>query len=238
MKRLLIFPLLSLASACYAAQSINITGTLHFSKKTISGKVTQAQLQKMSHYKIDGAGQFPQGLSFNKGKHAVSNCASYWQYGLDPQNTYQIAMTGFFITTCDALKYLMQAQPAQHNEVAGTHLNNPQLLGLSLLPIISEDDQQQIKAYQQQGKTMASLIQQKQVKVIPTKKINEITLQYEGMQANYLEIARGDFNHDGYQDILARQVTSAIGGSYRGYAAVLLSRTNKNKALQIMPAPD
>ena len=76
---------------------LDIKTQLKFDGTILQGKMTHAQIKKLTLAKIDGGGQFPKGFKGSLDKHVIHNCQEYWRYGLHPNNTYEISMTSFLL---------------------------------------------------------------------------------------------------------------------------------------------
>jgi hypothetical protein len=134
---------------------------------------------------------------------------------------------------CVALKWLKNAQPAKRSLIDDFHLDRraaqrlpPQLA----LPVAREEVERAQKA--------AAACQSVKVLEPSTKtKVrseSKITFEGKGWEAEVIEYARGDFDGDGFEDLLLRRDGGLKGGSYRLTNIFILTRTSQDRGLRVV----
>jgi hypothetical protein len=134
---------------------------------------------------------------------------------------------------CVALKWLKNAQPAKISLIDDFHLDRraaetlpPQLA----LPVAREEVERARKAAAacQSVKVLEPSMKTK----VRTK--SKITFEGKGWEAEVIEYARGDFDGDGFEDLLLRRDGGLKGGSYHRTNVFILTRTPKDKCLRVV----
>jgi hypothetical protein len=134
---------------------------------------------------------------------------------------------------CVALNWLKSAQPAKISLIDNFHLDRraaeslpPQLA----LPVAREEVERARKA--------AAACQSIKILEPSTKtKVRSktrITFEGQGWEAEVIEYARGDFDGDGFEDLLLRRDGGLKGGSYHRTNVFILTRTPKDKCLRVV----
>ena len=136
---------------------------------------------------------------------------------------------------CVALQWLKNAQPAKISLLDNFRLDRraaarlpPQLA----LPAAREE----VKRARQAAAACQSL---KVLEPSTKTKIHsesKVTFEAKGWKAEVIEYARGDFDGDGFEDLLLRRDGGLKGGSYYRTNVFILTRTPKDKCLRVVRA--
>lgn len=216
--------------------SITVTSPLSFADFDVIGKVSKNLLAMLPSIKIDGGGQFLNGFKAENDIHLVRNCAEYWKYGIDAENTYEISMEGWFSQTCDPLEKLLIMKAAKISYLHNISITDDKWMSLSFLPLIMDEQQKDIDHYQLQGITVSDLIKMGKVQLTKNSPYS-LDLIYDGSDEKIDEIARGDFTGDGTESILVNEAVFATTGSYRTFSMQLITRSGNNQLLQLVNIP-
>jgi hypothetical protein len=134
---------------------------------------------------------------------------------------------------CVALQWLKNAQPATSSLIDDFRLDRhaadklpPQLA----LPVAREEVARVRKA----AAACRSLKMLEPSTTTTVQSANKITFEAKGWEADVIEYARGDFDGDGFEDLLLRRDGSVKGGSYSRTNVFLLTRTPKDKCLRVV----
>lgn len=206
---------------------IVIVSNLEFGDLRVSGLLTQDDVSRLSNFTINGHGQYIDGLQLTTSdeKIAIHNCKEYWKYGLDVQNSYDMAMASFFMNTCDSLKFIQHINKPLHDEKNIPLIEYIQKLPASYISSGSvQDEDKEMLGYKDKGYLVGELINKDIVKL--KKKTNlevVISCELEGLEQYFTEIARGDFLGKGYNQILITEGEHAISGTYSNHDACVLN---------------
>ena len=140
-----------------------------------------------------------------------------------------MAKEGWFQRTCGTLVLLKEARPASRSYLddPDSGLSDPKLISAGILPSADEG------LASLGGKTIGDLVASGAVKINSAEK-RRLDLTYDGVRAVYEEIARGDFDHDGVEDILVFMGVHSTGGTMKWYQHLGLSRKSPGGALQLV----
>lgn len=154
--------------------------------------------------------------------------------GFYPYTTYDITMESWFKAACEPLVYLKKAKPARISYIADFELNADPLTVLppSLGPIISGDEERWVKQGVAEGKTWADLFPGT---VVESSEPTKIHLKDKDALIILSLIAWGDFNGDGFEDVLLYRCFYITVGTLRSYRHVVLTRRSSKDKLTIVP---
>lgn len=140
---------------------------------------------------------------FNKIKVKVKNCKEYFHYKKKRYyalSTYDMKDQTFFSETCDAIMFLQRMKPSNKSFIKGTSIHDLNTWPASLFLFTLQGDVHYSK-YTKKYKTIDDMIQDNFLKIKKTTK-NSIIWESSSMGQYLSELIRGDFNNDGYEDIL------------------------------------
>jgi hypothetical protein len=141
------------------------------------------------------------------------------------RSTYDMSMESFFIRTCGTLARIAEARPALHNFVDSPRVgvNDLHLLPPTLLPSGPFGPAfAALEEAHRRGRTAADLVAEDGT--INRMRTGFVDLDHKNRRLILSEIARADFDGDGYQDILVSTAEYVVGGTYRSYSTRLLTR--------------
>jgi hypothetical protein len=180
---------------------------------------------------------FEDKLEVYNGEHSatIANCADYLRYAplhYEPRSDLELRVLRSWGTDCWALNALKEVAPAKIALLRDFRLDTaaPRYLPPELATALSKHESRAAQLADEQGLTWQQ--HQHNLKVLAT--TDTITVQ-NGPERTQLEIyARGDFNHDGIEDILIRDDSSIVGGTYSDSRLFLLTRTTPDARLKIL----
>ncbi len=141
--------------------------------------------------------------------------------------TYDMSMESFFSKTCALIDALAKAAPARRS-----FIKEPRV-GIGDLDIVGASVLKGFVPTGEADATIGTLVRAGSV-VIEKREANVLQLSGNGFTAQLEEVARGDFNGDGTEDILVFSAVHAQGGTLRGYETKILSRTSPTEPLMIV----
>lgn len=215
-----IFFLAKLAHAT-CQDCIFISNPIEFSHVTIQGEVSRSRLASLS---------FEERKSFSD---SVNSCHDFWDKGLPEDNYMESKAADYYRGFCKRLELLQQFKPANKNYLKDFKLTHIQFL----LPTAAhsggaEEYDQILGSYAEQGLSMADLAQREIVLIQCTSDV-DITFIYAGTGTEWIEIARGDFNNDGIEDILIEQDIHSLRGTLGIYNSIILTQTKENGMMEV-----
>lgn len=180
---------------------------------------------------------FEDKLEVYKGEQiaTLSNCADYLRYApmhYEPRSDLELRVMRSWGTDCWALNALEQVAPAKISFLRDFRLDAdaPRYLPPELATAVSNGESRAAQLADEQGLTWQEYQHNLKVQTIT----NAIAVE-NGPERTKLEMyARGDFDHDGIEDILIRDDSSVLGGTYSDSRLFLLTRTAANAKLKIL----
>lgn len=171
-----------------------------------------------------------------EGKHLLQliNCRDYLAVrnqivGSNNENDYQVVL--YQTVPCIALALLKSASIAPRTALPENFLRDTDttLYPATLWPAVSDDETKLLK------RPGATLFTASKKKVL--RKLNEesLELQASGFGLRLTLLARGDFDHDGWEDAAFRWEGYALHGSYTYSRLVVLTRTSSEKNYRELP---
>jgi hypothetical protein len=140
---------------------------------------------------------------------------------------------------CVALALLKSAAPASRTALPGDFLQETATSSYpaSLWPAVSDDERQQLGA---PGMTLATVSGQPHLHALDGATLG---MEAVGMVVRITLLARGDFDHDGWEDAAFRWEAYSTKGSYSDARLVVLTQTELNiglheLALDLLLAPE
>ncbi len=120
---------------------------------------------------------------------------------------------------------------------------NVDILPLTILPSLSEDDGEELLRLKNQGFTMREMIETGRVRIIERSLLSlQLEFNYMGLVLN--EIMRADIDGDGVEDMLVGEYEYTTEGTYGAGSALLLTRSGPNEqftfltSVQLTPEND
>lgn len=201
-----------------------ISTPIEFEKVSIQGEVSLKKLASLS---------FEEKKSFSK---SVSNCHDFWEKGLPESNYMESKGADYYRGFCSRLKLLQQVKQAKENYLKDFNLTQAEYLPPTIVTAGGADDYDlPLEKAAEKGESLQTFIQQKKV-AMSSDASNALSVKfvYLDMQTQLIEIARGDFNGDGVEDILIqRNVNPTVQATYAFYGSLLLTRTSDQGMIEV-----
>ena len=170
------------------------------------------------------------------GKHLIqlANCRDYLAVrshiiGSSNDRDYRVLLLQTI--PCVAFALLKSAAIASRTALPKDFLRYTSTINYpaSLWPVVSDDERQRLE---QSGATLRTVTQKADLR-----KVNNETLEVEktGFGLHLTLLARGDFDHDKWEDAAFRWEGYALNGSYSDARLVILTRTNANSRFREIP---
>ena len=244
MKLFLLFMLcVGLASAQDAVHfPPRLSEPLKFANLTVTDIVSQVEASNLMSKKVFiGENEVDAyeilGTNWN-GPRIYADSASDYEAaikaGYKPYTTFEVAMTSWFEKPAKTLHFMEKAQPSIHSLFLTKDLK---YLPVSLLNWNDTDQKKQLDDDTARGITLKDYTASYIKRHIPSIKIKGNTVSFSDDECDYVvtELARGDFDHDGYEDALVSVGTKYQGGEGAYFEYFLVSRTDtKQRQLKII----
>lgn len=143
-------------------------------------------------------------------------------------------MSGWFWRTRGHISFLEQAIPAKQSFVRNLKPNRDfvRLLPLDIAPMLSEESNDVGNAIKQH-KTWLEFYPHTR---ITEKTGTDLSLQMEDYEMSLTILAYGDFNRDGFDDMLVCYQHGVTDGTFYYSGLAVLTRTNATDCLHVLPA--
>lgn len=217
----------------------NISVSLEFKGRIVSQSLRQSDIPKLLDLPVrngdtDPAQRYSVEMTrSDNSKFKVHTCRE-WQKarteGAFSETTYDMAMEGYFIRTCDLLFKLQSAKLPLKSFIANPRVT---LANLNLLPaemLASMPDGEDRDDFR--GKTVSDVVSLKNVK---QEDPDNLRLVFGGFEQYFQEAARADFNGDGVEDVFVFTGGRAEGGTMGYSDCLILTRTSPSGALKVIP---
>jgi hypothetical protein len=168
--------------------------------------------------------------------HPIRTCDEYEKAKKDgwaPANNAQGAIESWFIGTCDVVQLLLKAKPSRVSYVGDLKMDRTALDVLP--PSIADmpDDSARLERAEKAGLSLRQYLPK--LKILAAApghlRISEVESMYDIEILGY-----GDFNGDGFEDVLLSQGSYATHGSMHVYDTVILTRTQPTGLLSVIAA--
>jgi hypothetical protein len=229
-----------------------LTGKLVFEGRVVSGSIRQSEIESLLARRVELGGQqsdfgkYGVGYVYENGRFPAFSCQE-WALGRvlglnDNFNTYERAMDSFYVDTCSFLFALRGAKPARRSFIANPNvgLSDLNLLPANLLKELSGEGEDEMDKMTARGARISGLVAKRVVKVKARTKTS-LVLDYDfasdisryTSEMSLLEMGRADFDGDGIEDIYVSAANYAIGGTFRYYAFLLLTRRSRLAGFEV-----
>lgn len=227
-----------LADRASAENGVCLSQPLQFADGTVSGCLAPGEIEALLDRRVAlGPNRSVEGLTvthptdFNQ-QRKVGTCREYERASAEgwyALSTFDMAMESYFKRECGTLRSMARAARAR-----SSFLDRPapglqgfdQLSASVLSPLLGEG----------RG-TVGDLVRAGRL-TIAEQGTRALKLEAAGARGELTEIARGDFDGDGIEDILAFCAVHAEGGSYRSYDLMVLSRRTAGGPLEVVMTPE
>jgi hypothetical protein len=178
------------------------------------------------------------GIAMSKGSGTNLVTARTWREfcrfsdaGYEPADNANLVMSGWFVKERGCIPFLERARPSAISYVHELPLNRQLLkeLPIDLGPLISDQQIEEAREATEGGKFW--------VDFFPAMKIKKcmktmMELEGGGDSVRMRVMAYGDYNHDGYEDVLLYVAYEATEGTLGFARTVVLSRTGPHQPLR------
>ncbi len=211
----------------------------------IDGKITKQQIESLLHQKVTIGTDESDGYNFlvidsakynpekpADGRLRVETCNAYFAAkarGASAMTTFDRAMEGWFCKSCETLRLLTNAARAQKTLLEQDILPNLYSLPASMLPFKEAKSGLALNQGSERGKSIADY-RSRGLKIMKQDRF-ALSLEYDGSSVLWREMARADFNRDGFEDVLLLESGHYIGGSGGWTSHVLITKTNRTAHL-------
>ena len=214
---------------------------LEFATFTVTDIVSQVEASNLMSQKVFVGDNRPDaylilGTNFDGPRirtETVNEYKAAIKAGYGPYNTFEITMQSWFKQPAEILDFMAKAQPSIHSQFQTKDLK---YLPVSLLNWNDTDQKKQLDDDAAKGMTLKDCTTSYSKRHIHGLKLKDNTMTFSDDGCDYVitELARGDFDHDEYEDALIMISTYYQGGSGRSYSFYVVSKTDtKQKALQL-----
>ena len=169
----------------------------------------------------------------------VRTCKEYdeaLERGYFPSSNAAIMDAAWLKYPCGTLKLLDQATPPKRSFLPPPEeLFDLKLLPLMLFPVMT--DFEQTYGYNIKNDTYQDRVDKGFMEVKkPQRKPSPFHIAYEddGLEQRLTQVVRTDFNGDGIEDVLLYEAVYAIGGSFRAYDLIILTRKSVDSKFEII----
>ena len=164
--------------------------------------------------------------SVNEYRAAIKN-------GFAATSTADLTMEGWFLQADQVLSFMERVKPSKHSLFTAQDLK---YLPASLLNWTEGWEGKWLKEAAEKGMTLkdcTSFSSKHRIRSLKIKE-NNMTFSDDGCDYYVRELARGDLDGDGYEDVLILVATYYQGGSGRNYQAYVVSKTDpKQRQLKL-----
>lgn len=165
----------------------------------------------------------------------VRSCADYFRYrrqGFAPASDMELRVLRSWGVDCDALRLLENVKPPARSFLRGFQLGVAVIgvLPPQLATALSKEKALEAKQAEEKGMSWGTYAPRARAR----HRGNQL-LVTDGNTRTTLEVyARGDFDNDGIEDILVRDDSEVIGGTYANSRLFLLTRSAESELLKIV----
>lgn len=162
----------------------------------------------------------------------VENCNEYIEAraaGFSAFTTFDITMDSFFIRTCTVLAGLKESSPPKKDYMNIKNYPELEKFPVFLLPVSSEDEADELMSASKEGRSFTDYIKSGEIRIKKSEK--SFTLIYGDTDKSFELIAKSDFTHDGYADMLIFTASHSSSGSWRAYGYILISAREEGQKM-------
>jgi hypothetical protein len=149
--------------------------------------------------------------------------------GYTAYTTYDLAMESWFIGADATVGFMAQAKPSQSSYLKGKFLEQ---LPVTLLdPLGSAHEYQYLKQDAARGNSLLDYMEPKSHRPLHDVKLDghKLTFSDDNYDYSVAELARGDIDGDGIEDVLIMVSAYVRGGSGRIYFTIVASKTSRHQ---------
>jgi hypothetical protein len=218
---------------------------LVFKGRTVSGQIKRSEIEALLDLPVrNGLSEPEEGYgveltSDKRERKKVLSCREWKKAtaeGWYAFSTFDMAMEGFLIRTCELLFALKNAELPRKSFLSEPHVgvSNMELLPADVLTTQTNDSYKELVRKAKRGTTVAMLARTGEV-VVHSQSPTEIHLTYEDDMDQLLrEVGRADFNGDGIEDIMVFCAGRAVGGTMGFSDYIFLTRRKPEGRLELL----
>lgn len=218
-----------------AGEAVCLSTPMEFADKSVTGCLDAKDADALMDLTIRlGENRNVNGVSLSSPTNAaqrrvVTTCREYntaIREGWFAMSTVDMTMESFFKQECGLLNAIAHARRARSSFVSSP------LIGLTNLNLVSAET---IGALVPGARgSLKSLVDSGAV-TVEAHGVRRLRFSTKDQFAVLTEIARGDFDGDGIEDVFAVLAVHAKGGTMRDYQPLVLSRRSTSGMLEVMP---
>jgi hypothetical protein len=190
-----------------------------------------------------------EGLAMSDGTNTVA--ARTWrefdrlsEAGLEPASNAELSMSAWFYRRRGFIPFMEKAQPAKTSFVRDLPMNRklPALLDPDLAPAVSQEESDFIQQAKREGKSWQQAYPETRVK--RTRAAGKrghlpfVSFQTDHGRVSITPLAYGDYDHDGFEDVLVFVVHDMDPGTLTyGFTAILTRKNAKERFSIVRPGP-
>ena len=146
-----------------------------------------------------------------------------------PMTTYDITMDSWFVQVVPVLEFIKQARPSKQSLMVDELID----LSVQVIPYIGIDEKKRIEEDSAASLTLSDYVERGVISLNKGDSDNEISFNTKSLKIFITEHARGDYNHDGYEDSLISIAMHYLQGSGRNYYASIVLKTPEQSVMKI-----
>lgn len=226
-----------LTSQSYGACDYYLYQPLIFEVGKIEGCINKKDLDSLLNRKVQSGSSDSDAYEFlskgDKGDERirVENCNQYIEAktrGFTAYTTFDMTMESFFIKTCTVLAGLKKSSPPKKDYMNIKSYPELDKFPAFLLPVAIQSEANELMS---EGRTFRDYVKSGDIKIKINKPEKWFSVIYGDMDKDFALIAKSDFNHDGYADMLIFTASHSLSGSWRAYGYILISAREKGQKM-------
>ena len=168
---------------------------------------------------------------------SVDNCLTYFEKVHERFQSSPLKDQQLEGANCHAVNALKHAIPSKKSLISTFELNESVVdeLPPTLALIVSNDDQRRIEQHKAQG---LSWTQAEKIIRVTARKNHSLLVEGESWAVRLQIYAKGDFNQDGFEDVLMKTHGWMTEGTFEVVRLLLLTRTEPNAQLTLVKEYD
>jgi hypothetical protein len=224
-----------LTSQSYGACDYYLYQPLIFEDGKIEGCINKKELDSLLNRKVQIGSSDSDAYEFlskgDKGDERirVENCSQYVEAkakGFTAFSTFDMSMESFFIRTWTVLVGLKKSSPPKKDYMNIKSYPELDKFPAFLLPVAIQSEANELMS---EGRSFRDYIKSGDIKINKSEK--SFSIIYRDMDKDFELVAKSDFNHDGYADMLIFTASHSLSGSWRAYGYILISAREEGQKM-------
>ncbi len=204
---------------------------LRFRDFTVTGEVTPAGVARLLREPIRIGTDDPAGYEFLSRDGGTTHVRvetgteslAAWQSGARPVTTFDLAMDSWFQTTAGTLVFLQRCQPATNSFLPGHLLAN---LPVTILDWHGDEERLRLERDGARGRRLADYWRMGRLRRWRSTP-EGLRFRFRAQDYQLTELARGDWDGDGQEDVLVAMATHYLHGTGRSYGISVAQRPGR-----------